>query len=90
MARGWESKSVESQIEDADSRSDRGERLTSEQRQLRHKREGLELSRRRVLQELETTRSAVRRTSLEQALAFLDKELEELLQALLRTGVLLE
>jgi hypothetical protein len=78
MARGWESKSVESQIDDAESRSDRGELLTPEQRQLKHKREGVELSRRRVLQELATTRSAVRRVSLEQALAFLDKELEEL------------
>ena len=78
MARGWESKSVESQIESADAVSDRGEPLTPEQRQLRRKRESLELSRRRVLQEIETTRSAVRRISLEQALAFLDKELEEL------------
>ena len=78
MARGWESKSVESQIESADSGSDRGEPLTPEQRQIRRRREGLELSRRRVLQEIETTRSAVRRASLEQALAFLDKELAEL------------
>ncbi|HEX9967453.1 MAG TPA: hypothetical protein VGB06_05870 [Solirubrobacterales bacterium] len=78
MARGWESKSVESQIEDAESRSDRGEALTPEERELKRKREGLELSRRRVLQELETTRSAVRRTSLEHALAFLDEELKKL------------
>jgi hypothetical protein len=77
MARGWESKSVESQIDDADKQSDRGELLTPEQRQQRKKREGIELSRRRVLQELATTRSAVRRSSLEQALAYLDKELEE-------------
>jgi hypothetical protein len=78
MARGWESKSVESQIEGAGSRADRGEPLTPEQRRLRQKREGIELSRRRVLRELETTRSAVRRLSLEQALAFLDQELEAL------------
>lgn len=80
MARGWESKSVESQIEAGGSQSDRAERLTPEQRQLRQKRESIELSRRRVLQEIETTRSAVRRASLEQALAFLDKQLEELQQ----------
>jgi hypothetical protein len=79
MARGWESKSVESQqIEDAASRSDRTVPLTAEQRQLRRKREGLELSRRRVLQELETAASPLRRSSLEQALAFLEKEIEEL------------
>jgi hypothetical protein len=78
MARGWESKSVESQIEDASSRSDRNETLTREQREIRQKREGLELSRRRVLQELEATRSEIRRASLEQALAFLDGEIEKL------------
>lgn len=81
MARGWESKSVESQIEDAESRKDRREVLTHEQRETRQKREGLELSRRRVLQEMETTRSEVRRASLEQALAYLDGEIEKLDQA---------
>jgi len=78
VARGWESKSVESQIEDADARADRGEALTPEQRELRSKRQSLELSRRRVLQEIDTTRSAARRTSLERALAFLDEEIEKL------------
>jgi len=78
MARGWESKSVESQIEDASSRADRGEALTPEERERRQKREGLELSRRRVLQELETARSPVRRTSLQHALAFLDDEIRKL------------
>jgi hypothetical protein len=77
MARGWESKSVESQIEDA-GRQDRGELLTPEQREIRRKRDSLELSRRRVQQEIEATRSDLRRTSLEQALAFLDEEIEKL------------
>jgi hypothetical protein len=78
MARGWESKSVESQIEDAESRSSRGERLAPEERARMQKRQGLELSRRRTLQELEATRSAVRRQALEQALAFLDGEIARL------------
>jgi hypothetical protein len=78
MARGWESKAVESQIEDAYLRSERREVLTPEERELRGKREGLELSRRRVVQDIETTRSAVRRTTLEQTLAFLDGELKKL------------
>lgn len=78
MARGWESKSVESQIEAADAKSERSERLTPEQRRRRQKRESLELSRRRVLHEIETAQSPVRRASLEQALAFLDQQLEEL------------
>lgn len=77
MARGWESKSVESQIEEG-GRRDRGLDLTPEEREVRRKREGLGLSRRRVLQEIETTRSAVRKASLEQALAFLDEEIEKL------------
>lgn len=77
MARGWESKSVESQIEDA-GRSDRGQDLTPEEREVRKKRDSLDLSRRRVLQEIEATRSAVRRTSLEQALAFLNEEIRKL------------
>ncbi len=78
MARGWESKSVESQIESADRSADRGVDLTPEERELRRKREGLELSRRRVVQEIATTRSALRRTALEQALAFLDEEIGRL------------
>jgi molecular chaperone GrpE (heat shock protein) len=77
MARGWESKSVESQ-QDAESREDRGPSVTPEQREAQQKRAGLELSRRRVLQEIETTRSEARRASLEQALAFLDEEIANL------------
>ncbi len=77
MARGWESKSVEAQ-QDAEARPDRGPLITPEQREAQQKRTGLEMSRRRVLQEIETTRSEVRRASLEQALAFLDAELAKL------------
>ena len=79
MARGWESKSVESQIESADKRVDQqGATLTPEERQRRQKLSSMELSRRRVLQEIETTHSEVRRDSLKQVLAFLDQEIEGL------------
>lgn len=78
MARGWESKSVESQIEGADRRSDRGAELSPDERQRRQKREGLELSRRRVTQEIATATSEARRASLRQALAFLDDEIGKL------------
>lgn len=78
MARGWESKSVESQIEDAGSRASQGTLLTAEERAVRQKRQDLELSRRRVLKEIEATRFAIRRTALEQALAFLDEEILKL------------
>ena len=54
MARGWESKSVESQIEDAASRTDRRPALTPEGREIEQKRQGLELSRRRVQRELDS------------------------------------
>jgi hypothetical protein len=78
MARGWESKSVESQIEDAAAGANQRDALTAEQRAARQKRDGLEMSRRRVLQELAAARSALRRTSLEQALAFLEAEIVKL------------
>jgi len=78
MARGWESKSVESQKEDAALGLERRASLTSEEREVKQKREGLELSRKRVLQDLEAARSPVRRASLEHALAFLDEEIRKL------------
>ena len=77
MARGWESKSVESQQETG-SRPYQGGGLTRGQRDLKKKRDGLEMSRRRVLHEMEETRSAARRAHLEQALAFLEDELAKL------------
>ena len=77
MARGWESKSVESQ-QDAGPKADRGLAQTREELQRKQKREGIEMSRRRVLRELEVTRSEARRASLEQALAFLDQEIRRL------------
>jgi hypothetical protein len=78
MARGWESKSVESQIEDRESRREQRGALTPEEREIQQKREGLELSRKRILHDLEAARSPVRRQPLELALAFLDGELAKL------------
>jgi hypothetical protein len=77
MARGWESKSVESQMADQ-GEAERHGRLSAEKRQRRQRRSGLELSRARVVQELEVTTSAVRRAALESALAHLDGELAKL------------
>ncbi len=78
MARGWESKSVESQKADAGRADDRGERLTPEERQRRAKLRDRQLSRDLVQKELATTRSDLRRAALEQALAFLDDEIRKL------------
>ena len=78
MARGWESKSVESQMADDSGGSQRSGRPSAEELQRRQRRSGFELSRARVLQELEATTSPVRRSALESALAFLDGELAKL------------
>ena len=76
MARGWESKSVESQqIETFRSGAARNE--SAEQVERRQKRESLEHSRSRVSRELEAARSPVHRTALENALRFLDDELRK-------------
>jgi hypothetical protein len=74
MARGWESKSVESQQSEPE--QNRGKRrLTAEEQSREAKRASLELSRTRVLRELESARSDVHRTALENALRHLDEEL---------------
>lgn len=78
MARGWESKSVESQQLGGTSAADQGAGLTAEERRQRQRLRDRELSRQVVVKELATTTSAVRRTALEQALAFLDEEIQRL------------
>jgi hypothetical protein len=77
MARGWESKSVESQQSEPEPAEAKRQRSAEELERVR-KREGLELSRGRVMRELETARSDVHRTALENALKFLDEELAKL------------
>lgn len=75
MARGWESKSVESQQhEEPDSRRTQ---MTSEDAERARKRESLQLSRGRVMRELESARSDVHRAALQNALAFLEDELRK-------------
>ena len=77
MARGFESKSVESQQAEVFERGTR-ERQSPEEIERRSKRESLEMSRRRVQGELSAARSAVHRTALENALRYLDDELSKL------------
>lgn len=76
MARGFESKSVESQ--QTPPLSEKKARLTAEDLERASKRESLELSRTRVQRELETAKSDVHRTALQNALKFLDDELSRL------------
>lgn len=76
MARGWESKSVESQQSEPEPAQTK--RLTADQLERARKREGLELSRSRITRELETATSEVHRTALQNALKFLDEEIAKL------------
>ncbi len=80
MARGWESKSVESQIESADSARHVGvnDRPDPEAVKLQYKRDSLTMSRTRVLHDLQTACNARYRAQLEAALSYLDQELAKL------------
>jgi hypothetical protein len=80
MSRGWESKDVESQMEEAASKRSAARRppLTAEQLRLQTERNSLELSRTRVLKDLETTTHPRRREQLEAALRHLDAKLAQL------------
>jgi hypothetical protein len=76
MARGWESKSVEQQQDEkaADTNKSRP-RLTPQQQELNRKREGLLLSRKRLVGQLETSAHPAHRRMLEQSLAEIDRQL---------------
>jgi hypothetical protein len=79
MARGWESKSVEAQqAEAAESRKESKFRLTAQQATRIRRIEGLRLSRKRVLQQLETEHAPRHREMLTAALSELDKQLQNL------------
>ena len=77
MARGWESKSVESQQSETEAGTGR-RRLTIEEREKTARRETLEIQRSRVARELDGARSDVHRTALQNALTYLDGELSKL------------
>jgi hypothetical protein len=85
MSRGWESKDVESQMEEAASRRAssvniaRQTPLTAEQIRLQTERKSLELSRTRVLKDLEAASNPRWREQLEAALRHLDRKLAELI-----------
>jgi hypothetical protein len=77
MSRGWESKSVESQMEEAAARRAAVHQipLSPDEIRLRSERESLELSRTRVLKDLEAATNPRRREQLEAALRHLDQKL---------------
>lgn len=79
MARGWESKSVEGQIESF--ASDRGssfkEQITAEQRDRQRQKDGLLLSRKRVLHDIEQSQNPRHLKLLQESLAYLDSKIAE-------------
>jgi hypothetical protein len=79
VARGWESKSVEEQIATAKERHG-GQRvhLTPEQINNETKRDGLLLQRTRMMRQLETCGEGRYRQTLQDGLAFLEKQLGDL------------
>jgi hypothetical protein len=80
MARGWESKDIESQVESKKSVTDpqgKGPK-SAEQIRREHERRDLQLSRTRITNDLQTATNPNHRKSLEAALTFLDKKIAEL------------
>lgn len=80
MARGWESKSVEAQIEESefDSSATEDQILSSEERQALIRKKDLILSRKRVLQQLEGSTSDRYSEFLRRTLAALESQIEAL------------
>jgi hypothetical protein len=80
MARGWESKSVESQIESAEARAalTKLPKLTPEQTERKQQRDSLLLSRTRVMHDLESSKNPRYRATLEAALKHLDDKIATL------------
>ena len=80
MARGWESKDVESQqdLAEANRAALAQQRITEEQAMQQKKIESLELSRTRVMHDIQAACNPKYKTILFEALAHLDAELAKL------------
>ena len=80
MARGWESKSVESQMENAKDGAAQGSKpeLTDGEKKARHERDNLKLSRAYIVHQIEASTNERYTKSLQQALSELDEKLATL------------
>ena len=79
MARGWESKSVEDQLEERErAKREAAFPLSTEAPQHRQRREALQLARSRFREQINAARSDAHRKMLEQSLAAIEQELESL------------
>ena len=79
MARGWESKAVADQIEEGESRQQQSSKteITREQRVLKERLESLQLSRSRLLQQLEHATHPAHRNVLLNGLKAVEREIED-------------
>jgi hypothetical protein len=77
MARGWESKAVESQQEEAASKRSTPKAFSPEEAKRRAERATLMLARTRALADLQQACAPAHRAMLEQAIADLDRRLRE-------------
>jgi hypothetical protein len=80
MARGWESKSVADQIEEAELREPKGEPASAEDRERKQRLDSLLLSKSRLLQQLERAKHPAHRGVLLNGLKAIEKEIEEYLK----------
>ena len=80
MARGWESKSVADQIEDAELREPKTEPGSAEDRERKQRLDSLLLSKSRLLQQLERAKHPAHRGVLLNGLKAIEKEIEEYLK----------
>jgi hypothetical protein len=79
MAKGWESKSVESQMESAGEKAPKPqEQRSEEQKQIQREAQSLELSRKYILHQMESATNERYKQSLQQALHELDQKLAKL------------
>ena len=80
MARGWESKSVESQLEEKERKAELRDsvQLSPEERERRERLASLTLSRSRTLEQLERASSPPHRAMLKRTLLALEKQIIEL------------
>jgi hypothetical protein len=79
MARGWESKDVESQVANRENMAAPGKApKTQDQVEKDRERANIELSRKHVLSDLETATHPNHKRTLEAALAHLDQKLDQL------------
>jgi hypothetical protein len=77
MARGWESKSIEAQQDEASHRRTPKRALSEEERQRHSRRQTIELARAKAAADLDKATVPAHRTMLEQAVKALDEQLRE-------------